>query len=128
MEKVHGPHRDPKMLECDPGYVKYGPLGVCIGMREKYLDLVTINNLLALSAVVTESNLGAVGPQMPPDWSDKNGRENPNGYQCHEYNSKYHLRNICPVKKKKVAERERGGDSGASGAGGPKSGKQRNSD
>jgi len=33
MEKVHGPHRDPKMLECDPGYVKYGPLGVRLTLK-----------------------------------------------------------------------------------------------
>jgi len=30
MKKAHGPHRDPKLLEHDPGYVKYGTLGcVC---------------------------------------------------------------------------------------------------
>jgi len=48
IEKAHGPHRDPKLLEKDPLYVKYGPLGVCVNMREKYSDLVTINNWPAL--------------------------------------------------------------------------------
>ena len=70
MEKVHDPHCYPKLLERDPGYVKYGPLGVYINMREKYSDLVTINNWPALSAVISESNLRGVGLQMPPDWSD----------------------------------------------------------
>jgi len=65
---------------------------------------------------------------MPPDWSDENERENPNRYRCHECNSKYHLRNNCTVKKKKLSEKERGGDGSASGSSGPKSGEQRNSD
>jgi len=128
MEKANGPHRDTKILERDPGYAKYGPLGVCINIQEKYSDLVTINNWPAISAVIPESNLGAVGLQMPPDRSDENGREDLNGYLCYECNSKYHLRNNCPVKKKKLAEREMGGDGVASGDGGPKIVEQSNSD
>ena len=60
MEKLHGPHRDPKILEKDASYVKYGPLGICIDMREKYSDLVTINNWPALSAAILQGNLGEV--------------------------------------------------------------------
>ena len=41
MEKAHGPHRDPKLLESSPDYKEYGPLGVCVKMREAYSDLVT---------------------------------------------------------------------------------------
>ena len=125
MEKAR---RDPKLLECDPVYIKYGPLGMCINMRAKYSDLVTINNWPAFSAVIPESSLGAVGPQIPPDRSDENGRENPNGDRYHECNSKYYLWNNCPVKKKKLAEREKGGDGDASGDGGPKSGEEHNFD
>ena len=65
---------------------------------------------------------------MPSDYSDKKGPENPNGYRCHEYNSKYHLRNECPVRKTNLAEKGRGGDSGSSGSSSPKGGEQRNFD
>merc|ERR1740124_651011 len=44
LEKAHGPHRDPIFLEKDLLYIKNGPLGVYVDMREKYSDLVTINN------------------------------------------------------------------------------------
>jgi len=84
IEKAHGPHRDPKLLEKDPLYVKYGPLGVCVNMREKYSDLVTINNWPALSAVIPQANLG----EVPQNMSESSGaRKNPSGFKCHECDS-----------------------------------------
>jgi len=58
MEKSHGTHRDPNLLEKDPVYVKYSSLRVCVDMREKYSDLVTINNWPVLSAVIPEAIQG----------------------------------------------------------------------
>jgi len=104
IEKAHGPHRDPKLLEKDPLYVKYGPLGLCVDMREKYSDLVTINNWPALSAVIPQANLGEV-PQNVSESSG--GRKNPNGFKCHECDLEYHLRNNCPVKKNDLLRTER---------------------
>ena len=43
LEKAHGLYRDPKQLESKPGYDKYGPLGLCITMRENYSNLMTTN-------------------------------------------------------------------------------------
>jgi len=34
LERGHGPHRDPKLLDKDTNYNKYGPLGLCVAMRE----------------------------------------------------------------------------------------------
>jgi len=110
IEKAHGPHRDPNLLEKDPLYVKCGPLGVCVNMREKYSDLVTINNWPALSAVIPQANLGEV-PQNISESSD------PNGFKCHECDSEYHLRNNCPVKKKRLAENGKKGNGDGAGDG-----------
>ena len=96
-EKAHRPRRDPKLLERDHLYVKYGPLGVCVNMREKYLDLVTISNWPALSVVIPQDNLGEV-PQEVSDASS--ARKNQNIFRCHKCNSEYHLCNNCPVRKK----------------------------
>jgi len=112
IEKAHGPHRDPKLLEKDPLYVKYGTIGVCMNMREKHSDLVTINNWPALSAVTPQANLG----EVPQNVSELSGaRKNPNGFKCHECDTEYHLRNNCPIKKKQLAEngkKENGGGTG----------------
>ena len=113
MEKAHGPHRDTTFLEKDPLYVKYGPLGVCVDMREKYSDLVTINNWPALSAVIPQVNLG----EVPQNMSESSGaRENPNRFKCHECDSECHLRNDCPDRKKRPAEKEKNGDGGGDGS------------
>jgi len=60
MEKAHGPHRDPKLLEHTPGYKLYGPLGICVSMRESYLDLISTKQWSALIATLPSSNLGYV--------------------------------------------------------------------
>jgi len=36
MEKAHGPHRDSKALEKSGDYKEYGPLGICVKMRDYY--------------------------------------------------------------------------------------------
>ena len=58
MEKADGPHRDPKLLEISPNYSKFGPIGVCINMREQYGEQVKIKSWSALSATIPQSNLG----------------------------------------------------------------------
>jgi len=114
IEKAHGPHRDPKLLEKDPLYVKYDPLGVCVDMREKYSDLVTINNWPALSTVIPQASLG----EVPQNVSESSGaRKNSNGFNCHECDSEYHLRNNCPIKKKRLAENGKKGNGGGAGDG-----------
>ena len=40
MEKVYGPYRDSKRLECSLDHKEYGPSGVCVKIREFYSDLV----------------------------------------------------------------------------------------
>merc|ERR1740124_543295 len=62
---------------------------------------MTINNLPALSTVIPQANLG----EVPQNMSESSGaRKNPNRFKCHECDSEYHLRNNCPVKKKRLAE------------------------
>jgi len=123
MEKTHRLHCDPKLLEKDPVYVKYGPLGVCVEIREKYSDLVTINNWTAISAVIPEANLGEV-PKLNSDQSDSNSlKKNLSGYRCYECNSEYHLRDKFPKQKRKLADKEDKGSGGnkSGGAGDNKS-------
>ena len=67
MEKNHRPHRDPKILESDANYKKYRPLGLCVAMREKYSDLVIINQWSALAASIPASNFGAATTAMKKD-------------------------------------------------------------
>ena len=94
MEKAHGPHRDPTLLERTSGYTLYGPLGICVSMRESYSDLVSTKQWPALTATIPSSNLGYV--------QDKSGSEgkhkNPNGMKCHICGSEYHLKFKCPDK------------------------------
>ena len=41
MKKSHGSHRDPNALEKAAEYKEFGPLGICVKMRERYSYLVT---------------------------------------------------------------------------------------
>ena len=52
MEKGHRPHRDPEVLENSEDYKEYGPLEICVKMREYYSDLVTTKQWLALAATI----------------------------------------------------------------------------
>jgi len=114
IEKAHGPHRDTKLLEKDPLYVKYGPLGLCVDVREKYSDLVTINNRPAHSAVIPQDNLG----ELPQNLSEPSGsRKKSNEFKCYECDSEYHRRNNCPVKKKQLAENRKKGSGSGTGDG-----------
>lgn len=60
LEKAHGPHQDPKLLETSDDYSTYGPLGLCVVMRENYSDLVTVSQWPALVTTLPASNLGEI--------------------------------------------------------------------
>ena len=64
MEKAHVPHRDPKFLLSSLEYKEYGPLGVCIKMREAYSDLVTTKQWPALRVIIPSANLGSTAILM----------------------------------------------------------------
>ena len=92
MEKSHGPHRDPKLLEKVSGYSKYGPLGVCKEMREQYADQVRLKTWPALAPSIPTANLGTFHDSLSRD----SAKKNPNGYRCHICGSEYHLKWNCP--------------------------------
>ena len=55
MEKSHGPHEDPKLLESNKDYTKLGPLAVCKEIREVYADQVRMKVWTALATKIPES-------------------------------------------------------------------------
>ena len=93
MEKDHGPHRDPKLLENETSYTKYGPLGLCVVIRERYSDLVTTGQWPALAEKIPNptSNLGAANVNE--------SQKNANGMKCHIYGSEFHLRANYPKRE-----------------------------
>jgi len=57
MEKAHGPHRNTKFLDSLSRYSKFGPIGVCIHMREQYGEQVKSKSWPALTATIPQGNL-----------------------------------------------------------------------
>ena len=114
MEKSHGPHRDPKGLELSTDYKEYGPLGLCVKMRELYSNLVTTKQQPAVSATIPEGNLGSATTN-----SDTSPRKNSNGRTCHDVESEYQFKGHpdCP-KYKPSYDITGGGTTGGSTAGG----------
>ena len=112
MEKEHGPHRDPKLLERSANYKEYGPLGVCVKMREAYSDLVTTKQWPALAASIPAANLGSVTED------DRDPRKNSNGRKYFYCGSVFHLRGYsdCP-KKKTVSSPQDDISTGGKGSG-----------
>ena len=118
MEKRHGPHRDPKLLENDPEYPKYGPLGICVTMRENYSELVTTDQWPALKQSVPAGNLGAV-PEQPSAVIEP--KKNHNGMKCHICGSEYHFKAQCTTLKPPFTINDKGkggGNGNPSGKGG----------
>ena len=60
MEKAHGPHRNPKLLESLPNYSKFGPIGVCIHMRDQYGKEFKIKSWISLVSTTPQVNIGNV--------------------------------------------------------------------
>jgi len=58
MEKSHGSHKDPKLLESNTAYTKLGPLAVCKEMRQVYADQVHMKVWPTLATKIPEVNLG----------------------------------------------------------------------
>ena len=92
MEKSYGPHRDPKLFESDPDYNKFRPLSICVEIRERYSDLVVIEDWPALSERVLEGNMGVYTEHLNKNCRKKNQNE----YCCHHSGSGYHLKPNCP--------------------------------
>ena len=101
MEKEHGPHRDPKLLERSADYKEYGPLGGCVKMREAYFDLVTAKQWPALAATIPAANLGSVTED------DGGPRKNANGRKYFYCGSVFHLRGHSDCPKTKTASSPR---------------------
>ena len=64
MEKAHGPHCDPKLLEKATGYDKYAPLGVCKEMQEQYANQVRLKAWPALATSIPTANLGELNDAL----------------------------------------------------------------
>ena len=58
IDKAHGPHRNPKLLESLPNYSNFEPIGVYIHMREQYGEQVNIKSWPALTTTIPQGNLG----------------------------------------------------------------------
>ena len=99
MEKSHGPHRNPKLLESDSNYANYCPLDLCTAIREKYGDLVIIKSWPALTQRIHESNLCGVGEQ-----------KNRSSTKCHGCGSEYHLKFNFPKSSPSYQHEGRGAD------------------
>ena len=110
LEKDHGPHRDPKLLEASANYSTYGPLGLCVAMRENYSDLVTVSQWPALATTLPASNLGEI---KLPDIPKKNFKD----MKCHICGSEFHLKADCPNKPTSDSEKMPGSKLGFTGAG-----------
>jgi hypothetical protein len=93
MEREHGPHKDPKLLERHPSYTEYGPVGVCNIMQREYGLLVQLKDWPALCPTVPEGNYTPSNP----------GERNPHGMRCRRCNSEFHFARECP-------ENSEGGD------------------
>jgi len=106
MGKYHGPHRNPKLPENITDYVKFGPLGICVKMREQYADLVLLKSWPTLAPKITTADLGEVDNSIR--------KKNPNEYRCHICGSEYHLKYTCPEAKSSFV---RGGKGGGTGEG-----------
>jgi hypothetical protein len=105
MERSHGPHKDPKLLETHPLYSEYGPVGVCNIMQREYALLVQQKDWPALRDSIPEGNF------TPQDGV----RKNPHGMLCHICQDDTHFANTCPLR-------------GSNGGGGKQSGHGSNSD
>jgi hypothetical protein len=86
MERAHGPHKDPKLLEQHPSYSEYGPVGICDIMQREYALLVQQKDWPALTPIIPEGNF------TPQD----NVRRNPHGMLCHICQDDTHFANTCP--------------------------------
>ena len=110
LEKDHGPHRDPKLLEASANYSTYGPLGLCVAMRENYSDLVTVSQWPALATTLPASNLGEIKlPDIP--------KKNFNDMKCHICGSEFHLKANCPNKPTSDSDKMLGSKVGFTGDG-----------
>ena len=87
MERAHGPHKDPKLLELDPLYTDYGPVAVCDIMQREYALLVQLKDWPALRPIIPEGNYSS---------SFGNSGPNPHGLLCHVCQSPDHFANNCP--------------------------------
>ena len=112
-EKVHGPHRNPKLLKSSSGYSKFEPLRVCIQMREQCGEQVKIKSWPALTANIPQGNLGKV-----QEGSEKDSQKNKNSYKYHGCGSNYHFLRDCPKKNEAGGINGGGGVSGCNDRGG----------
>ena len=87
MEKAHGPHRDPNVLEKAANYKEYGSLGICVKMRESYSNLVTTKPGLALAAIIPAAIIRSVTGNKT-----YRARKNPIGMKYHDCDSDYHFK------------------------------------
>ena len=116
MEKRHGPHRDPKLLENDPEYPKYGPLEICVAMRVNYSELVTTDQWPALKQSVPAGNLGVI-PEQPSAVIEP--KKNHNSMKCHICGSEYHFKAQCPTLKPPSTINDKGKGCNSGGNGNP---------
>ena len=72
--------KDPKLLLADPGYEKYGPVGCCSFLQEKYAILFTQKRWTVISEI----------PSIQV-------HEVQHILRCFHCNSTEHLRNECPA-------------------------------
>ena len=88
MEKLHGTHKDSKLLEVNNDYVKLVPLGVCKEMREIHADQVRMKVWPVLATKIPQANI-CESKRLEEDYEP---RKNRNGYNCFNRGSEYHLK------------------------------------
>ena len=97
MEKVHGPHKDPKLLECAADYNKLGPLWACREMRDQYVDQMCLKVWPALAAKIPEENVNNTKQlEEEADTKYTGRKKNTNVYRCRICGSEYPLMEDCP--------------------------------
>ena len=119
MERKHGPHKNPKLLESDPSYPTAGPVGVCTSMREFYGELVKMKAWPALLSTIPSGNLASTGSSDDTvltastgrsDTSSISPRKNFGGMRCHYCDSDEHFKKDCA----KFKQSQQGGGSSTS--------------